>query len=122
METVSSRSRVFWLAASFLAFTAVASTSGAQQPAINPSPPSQPPIPQAAQPGAGPGSQPMVSPPSSSAQTSPTPAPGQAAQPTPPPSWQQAMPQNDEAVKLAPVPALPIATTADKLPAAKLKL
>ena len=32
------------------------------------------------------------------------------------------MPQSDEAVKLAPVPALPIATTADKLPASKLKL
>ena len=125
MKTASSRSRLFWLAASFLAFTTVASGARAQQPAINPSPPAQPPIPQSAQPGAGPGSQPMVSPPSSSAQTSATSAPGQASQsgqPTPPPAWQQAMPQNEEAVKLAPVPALPIATAADKLPVTRLKL
>ena len=124
MEIASSRSRFF--AISFLAITAVASGAGAQQPpAINPSPPTQPPIPQSAQPGAGPGSQPMVSPPSSGVQTSPTSAPGQAAQsgqPTPPPSWQQGRPEAEAAVKLAPVPALPIATALDKLPVNKLKL
>jgi len=107
-----------------------------------PAPAQQPP---AAQPGAGPGSQPMVSPPAAQApgadQTTPapaaqapaaTPAPaaqapaapaGQAAQAPPArPSWMQAMPETADAAKLAPVPAPPIAAAPDKLPVAKLKL
>ena len=106
-----------------------------------PAPAQQPP---AAQPGAGPGSQPMVSPPAaaqapSSSQTAPAPAassapapaaqapaapaPGQAAQaPAPRPSWMQAMPETADAAKLAPVPAPPIAAAPDKLPTARLKL
>ena len=106
-----------------------------------PAPAQQPP---AAQPGAGPGSQPMVSPPAaaqapSSSQTAPAPAassapapaaqapaapaPGQAAQAPPArPSWMQAMPETADAAKLAPVPAPPIAAAPDKLPTARLKL
>src|SRR5262245_45817597 len=72
----------------------------AQQPAVNPSPPPMPSIPPAAQPGAGPGS---------------------AAQPAPPP-WAAGRPEAEEALKLAPVQPPPIATPADKLPVAKLKL
>jgi len=53
----------------------------------------------------------------------PSAPPAPAAQPGgPPPSWQQARPESDEAAKLAPVPALPIATAVDKLPVNKLKL
>ena len=49
--------------------------------------------------------------------------PAPATQPgAPPPSWQQARPESEEAVKLVPVPALPIATAVDKLPVTKLKL
>jgi glucose/arabinose dehydrogenase len=72
----------------------------AQQPAVNPSPPPMPSIPPAAQPGAGPAS---------------------AAQPAPP-SWTAGRPEAEEALKLAPVQPPPIATPADKLPVAKLKL
>src|SRR5215471_16521113 len=71
----------------------------AQQPAVNPSPPPMPSIPPAAQPGAGPGS---------------------AAQP--PPSWTAGRPEAEEALKLTPVQPPPLATPADKLPVAKLKL
>jgi len=46
----------------------------------------------------------------------PTPAPGTS------PSWMQGAPDNPAAVALAPVPSLPIPTTADKLPTARLKL
>jgi glucose/arabinose dehydrogenase len=92
----------------------------AQQPAVNPSSPNQPSVPPSAQPGAGLSSQPLVSPPAPAAQA---PASGQAAQaPAPPPSWQQGRPESEAAVKLAPVPALPIATAIDQLPTAKLKL
>jgi glucose/arabinose dehydrogenase len=38
------------------------------------------------------------------------------------PFWAVGMPKNDTASKLAPVPAFPIATAADKLPLSKLKL
>jgi glucose/arabinose dehydrogenase len=38
------------------------------------------------------------------------------------PFWAVGMPKNDTAKKLAPVPAYPIATAADKLPVSKLKL
>jgi glucose/arabinose dehydrogenase len=38
------------------------------------------------------------------------------------PFWAVGMPKNDNASKMAPVPAFPIATAADKLPVAKLKL
>ena len=72
----------------------------AQQPAVNPAPPPMPSIPPAAQPGAGLGS---------------------AAQPAPP-SWAAGRPEAEEALKLAPVQPPPIATLADKLPVAKLKL
>jgi glucose/arabinose dehydrogenase len=107
METASLRSRVLWLAASFVVLIAIPWPLAAQQPAVNPSPPVSP----SAQPaGAGPGSQPPVSP------------PGPAAQPQPPPSWQQGRPEGEGAAMLAPVPALPIATAVDKLPATKLKL
>jgi len=108
METASLRSRVLWLAASFVVLIAI--PLAAQQPAVNPSPPVQPAVSPSAQPGAGPGSQPLVSP------------PGPAAQPQPPPSWQQGRPEGEGAAMLAPVPALPIATAVDKLPAPKLKL
>jgi glucose/arabinose dehydrogenase len=53
----------------------------------------------------------------------PTAPPAPAAQPgAPPPSWQQGRPEAEQAVKLAPVPALPIATAPEKLPVTKLKL
>jgi glucose/arabinose dehydrogenase len=113
METASLRSRVPWLAASFVVLTAMPWPLAAQQPAVNPSPPVQPAVPPSAQPGAGPGSQPLASPPSPAAQS---------AQPQPPPSWQQGRPEGEGAAILAPVPALPIATAVDKLPATKLKL
>jgi glucose/arabinose dehydrogenase len=90
----------------------------AQQPAVNPSPPSQPAVPPSAQPGAGPGSQPL--PPSTLAPA--TAAPGQAAQAPAPPSWMQGAPSTAAESKLAPVPALPIATAIDKLPVNKLTL
>src|SRR5712671_4740712 len=112
METASLRSRVPWLAASFVVLTAMPWPLAAQQPAVNPSPPVQPAVPPSAQPGAGPGSQPLASPPN----------PAASAQPQPPPSWQQGRPEGEGAAMLAPVPALPIATAADKLPVAKLKL
>jgi glucose/arabinose dehydrogenase len=113
METASLRSRVPWLAASFVVLTAMPWPLAAQQPAVNPSPPVQPAVPPSAQPGAGPGSQPLASPPSPAAQS---------AQPQPPPSWQQGRPEGEGAAILAPVPALPIATAVDKLPTTKLKL
>src|SRR5437879_2298127 len=107
MKTMLSCSRTVLLAALATGLVAIAGPLAAQQPAVNPSPPTQPPAPQAAQPGAGPGSQTPGSP---------------AAQAPPPPSWQQGRPEGEGAVKLAPVPALPIATALDKLPNAKLKL
>jgi glucose/arabinose dehydrogenase len=113
METASLRSRVLWLAAGFVILTAIPWPLAAQQPAVNPSPSAQPAVPSSAQPGAGPGSQPLVSPSGPASQT---------AQPQPPPSWQQGRPEGEGAAMLAPVPALPIATAVDKLPAAKLKL
>jgi len=113
METAALRSRVRWLAASFVVLTAMPWPLAAQQPAVNPSPPVQPAVPPSAQPGAGPGSQPLASPPSPAAQS---------AQPQPPPSWQQGRPEGEGAAILAPVPALPIATAVDKLPTTKLKL
>src|SRR5439155_16422416 len=63
--------------------------------------------------------------PAAQAPAAPAPAPtaqAPGAAPTPPPSWQQGRPEGDAAVKLAPVPALPIATPLDKLPQAKLNL
>jgi len=45
-----------------------------------------------------------------------------AGQPQTPPPWAQGRPDGEGAVKLAPVPALPVATAVDKLPNAKLKL
>src|SRR5215813_1425479 len=84
----------------------------AQQPATNPAPPAQPPVAPSAQPGAGPGSQPL---------TSPAP-PSSAQAPTPPPSWTQGRPDSPAVANLAPVAPPPIATPADKLPVAKLKL
>jgi glucose/arabinose dehydrogenase len=87
---------------------------------VTPSPATQPPVPPSAQPGAGPGSQPLVSPPAPAAQA---PTSGQAAQaPATPPSWTQGRPEGEGALKLAPVPALPIATAVDKLPTTNLKL
>src|SRR5437879_270896 len=56
MKTVLSCSRTVLLAALAAGLVAAAGPLLAQQPAVNPSPPSQPPVPQAAQPGAGPGS------------------------------------------------------------------
>src|SRR5437763_15835476 len=112
MRAMLSCSRTVLIAALAAGLVAVAGPLAAQQPAVNPSPPSQPPVPQAAQPGAGPGSQPL---------TSPGPGGPAAQAPTPPPSWQQGRPEGEAAVKLAPVPALPIATALDKLPNAKLK-
>src|SRR3982074_1151056 len=100
METASLRSRVPWLAASFVVLTAMPWPLAAQQPAVNPSPPVQPAVPPSAQPGAGPGSPPLASPPN----------PAASAQPQPPPSWQQGRPEGEGAAMLAPVPALPIAT------------
>src|SRR5260370_37697620 len=77
--------------------------------AENRPPPATPPASATPQPGGGPGSQPLVNaPPAGQAQT--------------PPPWQQGRPEGESAAKLAPVPALPIATAADKLPVAKLKL
>ncbi len=108
MKTMLSCSRTVLLAALATGLMAIAGPLAAQQPAVNPSPPTQAPVPQAAQPGAGPGSQ--------------TPGSPAAQAPTPPPSWQLGRPENEAAVKLAPVPALPIATALDKLPNAKLKL
>jgi glucose/arabinose dehydrogenase len=96
--------------------------AAAQQPAVNPSPPSQPAVPRSAEPGAGPGSQPLVSPPPSSAHAPATAAPGQAAQAPSPPSFMQGAPSTAAESKLAPVPALPIATAIDKLPVDKLTL
>src|SRR6266480_6919853 len=110
METASLCFRAAWIAASLVVLTAMPYPVAAQQPAVNPSPPAQPAVPPSAQPGAGPGSTPLVSAPSAAGQTQ-----------TPPP-WQQGMPTGEEAAKLAPVPALPIATAADKLPVTKLKL
>src|SRR5438477_466627 len=76
-----------------------------------------------------PGSLPMTSPPAPAAQAPAAapapgaPSPGTTAQaPTTPPSWQQGRPEAEAAVKLAPVPALPIATAIDKLPVTKLSL
>ena len=48
--------------------------------------------------------------------------PGQAAQVPAPPSWMQGAPSTALQSKLAPVPALPIATAIDKLPVNKLTL
>ena len=120
--TIRSHSRTVLLAALAGGLVAAAGPLAAQQPAVNPSPPAQPAMPPAAQPGAGPGSQPLVGPAPAAQAPAPGGAPGQAAQSPPPPSWQQGRPEGEAAVKLAPVPALPIATAVDKLPNAKLKL
>jgi len=112
MNSVRSRSRSLLFAAVATGIVAAAAPAWAQQPAVNPSSPTQPPVPPSAQPGAGPGSQPLTSPaPASSAQA-----------PATPPSWMQGAPSTAAEAKLAPVPALPIATAVDKLPTAKLKL
>ena len=53
-------------------------------------------------------------------------AAGAFAQQTPPPAeepfWAKGRPKDDVSMKMAPVPAFPIATAADKLPVAKIKL
>src|SRR5437867_11605560 len=54
MKTMLSCSRTVLLAALAAGLVVAAGPLLAQQPAVNPSPPSQPPVPQAAQPGAGP--------------------------------------------------------------------
>jgi glucose/arabinose dehydrogenase len=61
------------------------------------------------------------------APTSPAPAaqpssPAAATQPATPPSWAQGRPDTEGAANLAPAVAPPIATAADKLPVAKLKV
>ena len=112
MNSIRSRSRSLLFAAVAAGTVVAAAPTWAQQPAVNPSSPTQPPVPPSAQPGAGPGSQPLTSPaPASSAQA-----------PAAPPSWMQGAPSAAAEAKLAPVPALPIATAVDKLPTAKLKL
>src|SRR5260370_7650 len=112
MNSIRSRSRSLLFGAVATGIVAAAAPAWAQQPAVNPSSPTQPPVPPSAQPGAGPGSQPLTSP-----------APGPSAQaPAAPPSWMQGAPSSAAEAKLAPVPALPIATAVDKLPTAKLKL
>jgi glucose/arabinose dehydrogenase len=111
MRTVLSCSRTMLVAALAAGLVIAVAPIAAQQPAVNPNPPAQPTPSPAAQPGAGPGSQPLVSPALPAAQ-----APGT------PPTWAQGRPEGEAAVKLAPVPALPIATAVDKLPNAKLKL
>src|SRR5712671_6499207 len=112
MNSIRSRSRSLLFGAVATGIVAAAAPAWAQQPAVNPSSPSQPTVPPSAQPGAGPGSQPL---------TSPAPAPS-AQVPAAPPSWMQGAPSTAAESKLAPVPALPIATAVDKLPTAKLKL
>ncbi len=112
MNPFRSRPRNLLLAAVAAGIVAAATPALAQQPAVNQPPPTQPPIPPSAQPGAGPGSQPL---------TIPGPAPSAQA-PAAPPSWMQGAPSTAAESKLAPVPALPIATAIDKLPTAKLKL
>src|SRR5436305_15208188 len=94
------------LAGGLFAAAPVAAQQQDQSPAVNPAAPAQPPVAREAQPGGGPGSQPMTAPPTPAAQA---PAPGGAAPssttaqaPTPPPSWQQGRPEAHEAVKLAP--------------------
>ena len=118
MKAIPSRPRTLLLAAFAAGLVAAAGPLAAQQaPAVNPDPPGQPPIPPSAQPGAGPGSQPLVSPAPPQAA-----APGPAAQAPPPPSWAQGRPENPAVADIAPVQPPPIATAADKLPQAKLKL
>lgn len=122
MKIVRSHSRTMLLAA-VAAGVFAAAPAIAQQPAANPSPSAQPPVSREAQPGGGPGSQPMVSPSAPAAQApAAAPTPGATAQAPTPPSWQQGRPEADAAVKLAPVPALPIAAPLDKLPVNNLKL
>jgi glucose/arabinose dehydrogenase len=123
MKIVRSHSRTILLA-TLAAWVIAAAPAMAQQPAVNPSPPAQPPVSPWAQPGAGPGSQPTVSPaPGQGAQAPATSAPGQAAQaPAAPPSWAQGRPDNPAVADIAPVQPPPIATAADKLPLAMLKL
>jgi glucose/arabinose dehydrogenase len=60
--------------------------------------------------------QPAVAPPA------PSTAASQSTPPSTPPSWAQGRPDSPAAVNLAPVAPPPIATPADKLPLAKLKL
>jgi glucose/arabinose dehydrogenase len=122
MRNILSRSRTLLLAAFTAGLVAAAVPLAAQQPAVNPTPPAQPPIPPSAQPGAGPGSQPLVSPAPAPA-AAPSAAPSPAAQaPAPPPSWAQGRPDSPAIADIAPVQPPPIATAADKLPQAKLKL
>jgi glucose/arabinose dehydrogenase len=113
------------LLAGLLAGVAAFPVWAQQQPAANPSPPTTPTPSREAQPGGGPGSQPMTSAPPAAAPPAASAPPATTAQssaPTPPPSWQQGRPESDAAVKLAPVAPPPLATPADKLPVAKLKL
>ncbi len=46
----------------------------------------------------------------------------QAQQPAEEPFWAKGRPKTDTAMKMAPVPAFPIPTAADKLPVSKMKL
>jgi glucose/arabinose dehydrogenase len=111
MNAAGCHPRSLWLAVLAVGIFATAATVCAQQPAVNPAPPSQQPVSPSAQPGAGPGSQPLTSPAPPSGQTSTT-----------PPSWTQGRPDSPAVANLAPVAPPPIATAADKLPVTKLKL
>lgn len=122
MKRMLSRSRTVLFAAVAAGLVAAGTVAAQQQPAVNPSPPAQPPIPPSAQPGAGPGSQPMVSPPTTANQAPGAPPAASSAQTAAPPSWMQGAPTSAEESKLAPVPALPLATAVDKLPIRQLKL
>lgn len=94
-----------------------------QQPAVNPSPPTNPTPTREQQPGGGPGSAPpaaaapAASQPASSAQGAPAPLPTPTAS-----SVMKDRPDNPAAEKLAPVASPPLAAPADKLPTAKLTL
>ena len=83
------------LAACAVGIVAAAMPGQAQQPATNQASPGQSPTTPSPQPGAGPGS---------------------------PPPWAQGRPDTPDVANLAPVAPPPIATPADRLPLAKLKL
>ena len=93
MTTILSRSRTIWFALLAGGFAAVAPVRAQQLPA-SPAPATAP------------------------APAAPAPVAGAADKP----SWMQAMPDNPAAADLAPVVPPPIATAANKLPAAKLHL
>jgi len=106
MKTLPLCSRIVLAAALAGGLTALPAL--AQQPTPSPAPSAAPAAP--------------AQPPAAQAPAA-APAPAATAQaPAAPPPWQQGMPQVDAAVKLAPVVPPPIATAADKLPVAKLKL